>query len=433
MKEENYPTDVEYETNKKKKFQITRGMVILAALIFVVLIAVIIIIVNVVKSNNKEEYTASDFRKLEARMIEESPTYISQKQIVLTDAEIRIDLKDLLLENGGFIDSSRVKAAKICEGYVIASKKETEQYSAYIKCGKLYTTSGYVSNDNDTTTTTKAVVKDTIAPTITLVKDAELVINVGSKFEDPGVIATDNIDGDITSKVKKNGQVDTSKAGVYEIVYSVTDKAGNKSELKRVVKVVPVSTTVTTTKTPNTTKTTKKNNTTMPKTITRKPTTPPTITLYGSKTLTMSVGSSYSDPGYSAVDSLGNNITSRVNVSGNVNTNNPGTYYITYSVTDSYGNKASTSRTIVVKSTTIVLKGITLTPNYLELSPNTSKSITVNYNPSNATDKTLYWSSDNAFVATVSNGIVYANMKGTAIITARSTNGKTASIKVVVK
>ena len=432
MKEENYPTDVEYETKEKKKFQITRGMVILAALIFVILIAVIIIIVNVVKSNNKEEYTTSDFSKLEARMIEESPTYISQKQIVLTDSEIRIDLKDLLLENGGFIDSSRVKATKICEGYVIASKKETEQYSAYIKCGKLYTTSGYVSNDNDnTTTTTKAVVKDTIAPTITLVKEAELVINVGSKFEDPGVIATDNVDGDITSKVKKSGQVDTSKAGVYEIVYSVTDKAGNKSEVKRVVKVVPVPTTVTTTKT--TTKITTKNNTTASKTTTRKPTTPPTITLYGSKTLTINVGSSYSDPGYSAVDSLGNNITSRVNVSGNVNTNNPGTYYITYSVTDSYGNKASTSRTIVVKSTTIALTGITLTPNYLELSPNTSKSITVSYNPSNATDKTLYWSSDNASVATVSNGTVYALFKGTAIITARSTNGKTASVKVVVK
>ena len=94
----NYHTDVEYETEEKKKFQITRGMVILAALILVILITIIIIIVVVVKSNNKQEYTAYDFSRLEARMIEEAPTYISQKQIILTDTEIRIDLKELLLE-----------------------------------------------------------------------------------------------------------------------------------------------------------------------------------------------------------------------------------------------------------------------------------------------------------------------------------------------
>lgn len=431
----NYHTDVEYETEEKKKFQITRGMVILAALILVILITIIIIIVVVVKSNNKQEYTAYDFSRLEARMIEEAPTYISQKQIILTDTEIRIDLKELLLENGGFIDSSKVRATKICDGYVIASKKESEQYASYIKCGNLYTTSGYVSNDNNVTTTTKAEAKDTIAPTITLINESLLVINVGSKFEDPGVTAIDNVDGDITSKVKVSGKVDTSKIGEYTIVYSVSDKAKNKSEVKRVVKVIPVSTTITTTKTQTTTRTTPKTTIkiTTYKTITQKPTTPPTITLRGNKTITINVGSSYSDPGYSAVDSLGNNITSRVNVSGNVNTNNPGTYYITYSVTDSYRNKASVSRTIIVKSTTIALTAITLTPNYLELSPNTSKTLTVIYSPSNATDKTLYWSSNNVSVATVSNGTIYARFKGTAIITAKSSNGKTASVKVVVK
>ena len=45
--------------------------------------------------------------------------------------QIKIDLKELLLENGGSIDSTKVKAASVCDGYVIASKKENKHF---IKC-----------------------------------------------------------------------------------------------------------------------------------------------------------------------------------------------------------------------------------------------------------------------------------------------------------
>ena len=296
MNDLNYSTDVEYETKDKKKFQITRGMVILAILALIILITVIVIIVVKVNEKKKETYTLDDFNKLEERMVEEAPTYISQKQIVLTGEELVINLKDLLLENGGFIDSSKVKAAKVCEGYVIAVKQDTEKYSSYIKCGNMYTTSGYVSNliSNETTTTKEN--KDTTKPDLVLKGEKEIVINVGDKFEDPGVTATDNVDGDLSSSVKKTGSVDTSKAGTYTITYSVSDKAGNKSEVKRTVKVVQKATT---TKTESTKKTTtKKNNvTTTKKVTTKRPTTPPVITLYGSRTITINTGDRYNDPG----------------------------------------------------------------------------------------------------------------------------------------
>ncbi len=430
---ENYSTDVEYETNNKKKFQITRGMVILAVLVLAILITIIIIVLNTVNKNKKEEYTTADFNRLEARMIEEAPTYISQKQIILTETEIKIDLKDLLLENGGFIDSTKVKAAKICEGYVIALKNESEKYSSYIKCGNKYTTTGYVSNNGtEEEKTTTTVAKDVVAPTISLIGETEVLVNVGDNFNDPGCSATDNVDGDITSKITKSGEVDVKKAGTYVITYKVSDKAGNKSEVKRTVKVIPVATT---TKVNTTVKTTTKNN--APVTTTRKtskkPTTPPTITLYGSKNVTINVGERYNDPGYSATDSLGTNITSKVNVSGNVNTSNPGTYYITYLVEDNYGNKASASRTVVVKSSVVTLSGIKLSPNTIEMRVGESKVLTVYYTPVNATNKTISWSSDTPSVATVSNGNVYARSRGTAIITVRSYNGKTDSARVTVK
>lgn len=432
MNDINYSTDVEYETKDKKKFQITRGMVILAVLALVILITIIIIIVKVTTSGKKEEYTSADFNKLEARMIEEAPTYISQKSIILTDKEIRIDLKELLIENGGFIDSAKVKAAKVCNGYVIASKQESEKYSSYIKCGNMYTTTGYISNDKENNKTTTTTVKDTVLPTITLVGESEISINQGANFEDQGAKATDNIDGDITSKIVKSGSVDTKKVGSYVITYSVTDKAGNKADVKRTVKVIPAPTTsepITTTR-----QTTKKSTSKVTtKATTRRPTTPPTITLYGSKTIIINVGEMYNDPGYSATDSLGGNITSSVRVSSNLNISNPGTYYVTYQVTDNYGNKASTSRTIIVKQSLIALSGVKLSPNTLDMTPGQSKTLTVYYTPTNATDKTISWSSDNPSVATVNNGVVYARTRGTAIITVKSTNGKTDKARVTVK
>ncbi|CAI8876807.1 LPXTG-domain-containing protein cell wall anchor domain [Bacillus pseudomycoides] len=62
-------------------------------------------------------------------------------------------------------------------------------------------------------------------------------INVGDSF-DPmaGVSATDKEDGDLTSKVTVDGKVDTSKAGTYEVIYSVKDSAGN--EVTTIQKVV---------------------------------------------------------------------------------------------------------------------------------------------------------------------------------------------------
>ena len=434
MNNTNFSTDVEYETKEKKKFQITRGMVILAVLVLVILITVIIIIVNVVKSDDEQEYTTSDFKRLETRMTEEAPIYISQKQIILTEEETRIDLKDLLLENGGSIDSDKVPAAKVCEGYVIATKQENENYSAYIKCGNMYTTTGYVSNDaTDGDDQPPENSEDKDNPTISLNGEAELVINVGEEFEDPGVKAMDNVDGDITSKVKKSGEVDTTKAGTYAITYSVSDNAGNTSEVKRTVRVVPVATTTTTKNSGQQVTTTKRNNNTTTRRTTRRPTTPPTITLYGSRTVTLNVGERYEDPGYSATDSLGSNITARVSVSGNVNTSSAGTYYITYSVTDNYGNRATVNRVVVVKSTTISLSGIKLTPNVFEMSVGQSRSLTVSYTPPNATDKTISWSSNNPSVATVSNGVVYARSKGRAVITVRSSNGKTSTSRVTVR
>lgn len=432
MKDENYSSDVEYETDSKSKskFKITRGMVILAVLVIIIIIILIAIIVS--KTSKKQKYTTADFTKLESRMVEEAPNYILQKQIILDENETRIDLKDLLVENGGAIDSDKIVAAKICDGYVIASKKESEKYEAFINCssgGTKYTTYGYISNDSNKTTTKKTTVKDTIKPAITLIGDSEIILNKKATFNDPFVTAIDDIDGDITSKVKVEGKVDIEKEGTYEITYSVTDKAGNKNEVKRVVKVVTPTTTTVTTKA----NTTKRVATTTKRQTTQKKTSPPTISLTAPLTVTINQGTSYFEPGYYASDCYGANITSNVRITNNVNITKAGTYYITYSVTDSYGNTSNATRTVIVKSKNIVVTGISITPNVVELSKGQTKTLTVSYTPSNATNKTLTWSSSNDNVVTVLNGVITAKNKGEANITATTTNKVKATIKVIVK
>jgi len=80
---------------------------------------------------------------------------------------------------------------------------------------------------------------DTTAPVITLKGANPMMVNKDSTFEDPGYTATDDKDGDITSKVKTEGTVDTSVEGTYYIKYNVSDAAGNKAEEKvRKVKVL---------------------------------------------------------------------------------------------------------------------------------------------------------------------------------------------------
>lgn len=71
---------------------------------------------------------------------------------------------------------------------------------------------------------------DTVAPVITLLGDAIINLDVGNNYEDAGVSALDNINGDITTSVIKGGTyVDTSVAGTYTITYDVKDLAGNSA------------------------------------------------------------------------------------------------------------------------------------------------------------------------------------------------------------
>lgn len=77
----------------------------------------------------------------------------------------------------------------------------------------------------------------------------------------------------------------------------------------------------------------------------------PTLTLNGDSRMSVEVGTPFTDPGVTAVDEAGIDLSAAVVVSGDtVNTSKLGTYTLNYDVTDAWGNKAKTvTRTVVVR------------------------------------------------------------------------------------
>lgn len=94
------------------------------------------------------------------------------------------------------------------------------------------------SSNNKTKKTRKLIFEDITKPEITLKGENNLTIYNGDTYNDLGVTAIDNCDGDITNKVVTSGKVDTSKLGTYTLTYSVLDSHNNQNEITRTVKVI---------------------------------------------------------------------------------------------------------------------------------------------------------------------------------------------------
>ena len=102
-----------------------------------------------------------------------------------------------------------------------------------------YTMTYTVADNSGNTVTAKRniIIKDIVKPKITLKGFLHNYIPLGQPFSDAGVTATDDADGNITSKVITSGTVNVSATGVYTIKYAVTDKSGNSATATRQVTV----------------------------------------------------------------------------------------------------------------------------------------------------------------------------------------------------
>lgn len=154
------------------------------------------------------------------------------------------------------------------------------------------------------------LIRDTVAPEITLVPQPEAGTYMGQPYEESGFTATDNYDGDITERV-----VRTEKDGV--VTYRVADSSGNETEVTREIHYV------------------------------RPP--KPQIVLEGEQNMTVTAGDGSKLPGYTAKDYLGVDLTGQVVVTGSVDWEKAGKYEVVYTVEDAVGTKETVKRTVTVK------------------------------------------------------------------------------------
>ncbi|MFA1710258.1 immunoglobulin-like domain-containing protein [Peribacillus frigoritolerans] len=134
-------------------------------------------------------------------------------------------------------------------------------------------------------------------------------IYLGYSFNsNSGVKATDNSDGNITSKIKITGQVNTKKEGTHKLKYSVTDKGKNTKTVNRIITV---------------------------KKVKEKP------KIIGAANKTVYKGYSFNPKtSVTATDNVDGNITSKISIIGKVNVNEVGINKLQYTAKDKTGNSA---------------------------------------------------------------------------------------------
>lgn len=158
--------------------------------------------------------------------------------------------------------------------------------------------------------------KDAMAPVIVLNQGNSISLNKGTTYVEPGFIAKDAKDGDLTQAVTVEGTVDVQNYGTYTLTYRVQDGAGNQSQVTRTITIADISA--------------------------------PVISLKGAKSSYIKVGTAYTEPGYSASDNVDGDLSAKVTVSGSVDTSKMGKYYVNYSVTDAFGNATTVTRSVFV-------------------------------------------------------------------------------------
>lgn len=240
-----------------------------------------------------------------------------------------------------------------------------------------YTITYTATDVHGLTSTITRTVNVVLPPTLSLNGPSPQLVETGTAWEDPGATGG--------GTVSASGNVDTSAAGTYPVVYTATDQFGFTTSLTRIVEVVdppvvtlegaasviieyltvwhdpgatsdaPVATTYSSPFLEPTTSTVYELGsfaitytatdaaTGFTSSVSRavQVSAPPTLTLEGDATMTLATGSTWVDPGYQS--------TVATTVSGDVDTSATGIYVITYTALDaSTGLNATLSRTVVV-------------------------------------------------------------------------------------
>ncbi|MFF2458513.1 immunoglobulin-like domain-containing protein [Peribacillus simplex] len=252
-------------------------------------------------------YTVADKAGNVAKVIRKITVYDKVKPVISGAGNKTIKL------NSSFNPKTNVSAKDNADGSLTSKIKVTGTVNTKKK--GTYTLKYTVTDSSkNAATVTRKITIDGTKPVISGANSK--TVGYYSTFNPKsGVSAKDNLDGNMTSKIKVTGTINTKKKGTYTLKYTVTDSSKNTATVTRKI-------TVDSTK--------------------------PVIS--GAKSKTIAYNSTFNPKsGVSAKDNLDGSLTSEIKITGTVNTKKKGTYTLTYTVTDKSKNKAEVKRKITVK------------------------------------------------------------------------------------
>jgi len=94
------------------------------------------------------------------------------------------------------------------------------------------------NNCSDTLTRQVLITLNQTAPTLNLLGDSVLTLEVNTKYTEPGYNAFDNANNNLNAFVTQSGNLDTANIGLYTLIYSVTDAFNRTTVTRRYVRVV---------------------------------------------------------------------------------------------------------------------------------------------------------------------------------------------------
>ncbi len=238
---------------------------------------------------------------------------------LIGETEVRLIVGDRFRDPGARGYDSRegnLSSRIVTTGTVNTSKPGTYRLTYIVKDA--------AGNSSVSKVRTVIVAGDAIPPVITLIGGSPMHLVKGERYKEPGAMAKDKRDGNLSSKISIRGRVNTAALGTYKVTYTVQDLSGNVATEVRVVNV-------------------------------RKPDAPidnvkPVIKLIGGSPNTIYVGDNYEEPGVNATDNIDGDLTAFINIEGEVDPSKPGNYTLTYSVVDKSGNKTKRTLRVKVKS-----------------------------------------------------------------------------------
>ncbi|MEX0325856.1 MAG: immunoglobulin-like domain-containing protein [Puniceicoccaceae bacterium] len=232
----------------------------------------------------------------------------------------------LTLECGSFYADAGATVSDLCDGDIDPQVTDSNlPTDGILQTGTYTITYSATDSSNNTGTATRTIiVEDTTSPEVTLNGNDTITLESGlSIYNEEGATATDNCDTSVDVVIQSSlPDVSPIPLGSYTITYSATDAAGNEGTASRTIEVVD--------------------------------TTEPNVILNGSASLSLECGLAYTDAGASASDIYDGDLQvdvfeTNLPASGSILTT--GSYFITYSATDSSNNTGYGTRNITVSDT----------------------------------------------------------------------------------